>query len=118
MNFTFGLVTLILSVLIAFSAAKGFWSAPLEMLQKQAEADIDQVAFEEVSVASVAPTPTPTSSSTSISTSTSTTSSFGPCINGCIPTIGTVNGPVAPPPFSTNYNGRNPVITSYPTTQP
>lgn len=116
MNLTFGLVTLILSVLIAFSAAKDFWSAPLEMLQKQSEADINKVAFEEVVVASVTPVPTPTPTSTS--TSTTTTTSFDPCINGCIPTIGTANGPVAPPPFNTNYNGRNPVITSYPTTQP
>lgn len=119
MNITFGLVTLILSVLIAFSAAKGFWSAPLEMLQKQVKAfDVDQVSFEEVAVVSVTPVPTPAPTSTETSTSTTTSTSIDPCVNGCIPTIGTANGPTAPPPFNTNYNGRNPVITSYPTTQP
>lgn len=117
MNLTLGLVTLILSVLIAFSAAKGFWSAPLEMLQKQAGSAV--VDLEEVEIMSVTPTPTSTSTTTSTSTSiTPTTTSFGPCVNGCIPTIGTANGPIAPPTYNTSYNGRNPLISTYPTVQP
>lgn len=109
MNFTLGLVTFFLSVLIAFSAAKGFWSAPF---QKQG-GDSDEVVFEEVGINSVTPTPTSTTTTTTATTTT------GPCINGCIPpTIGTTNGPTAPPPFNTNYNGRDPFIVSYPTTQP
>lgn len=122
MNFTFSLVVLVLTILIAFSAAKGFWSAPLEMLQKQAAGnDKDEVNFEKYGIMSVTPIPTSTSiSSTSSATSTmpTTTTSLEPCINGCIPSIGTRNGPIAPIPFDTTYNGRDPRITSYPTNQP
>jgi hypothetical protein len=118
MILTFGLVASILSVLIAFSAAKGFWSAPLEILQKQAvDSGEDQVAFEEVGMMSLV-TPVPTSTSSSSSSSITTTTSSGPCINGCITLNGTTNGPFAPPLFNTSYNGRNPFISSYPTDQP
>ena len=114
MNFTFNLVALVLSILIAFSASKGFWSGPLEMLQKQVVGDDkDEVTFEKFGIMSV--TPIPTSTSTSTSTIPTTTPV---CINGCIPFIGTTNGPITPRPYNTIYNGRDPLITSYPIIQP
>lgn len=65
-----------------------------------------------------AATPTPTPTPTSSSTATTTTTTANPCANGCIVTIGTQNGPMRPPPVNTAFNGGNPLIPSYPTTQP
>lgn len=116
MNFVFGLFTVVLSVFIAYSAAKNFWSAPLAAIIGDS-AGSDKVNFEEIQ-ANATPVPTPTPTPTSTSTIAPTTTTLGPCANGCIVTIGTANGPMAPPPYNTSYNGRNPMITSYPTDQP
>ena len=94
----------LLAVLIAYSTAKNFWFSPLQVLMKELK-QMDGPGSEKADS-----TPIPTST-TSITTSS--------CVNGCLkPTIGTTNGPVAPPNYNTNYNGRDPIITSYPTTQP
>ncbi len=73
--------------------------------------------WEEVGAIST-PTPTPTSTTTSTPTTTTTTVPLNPCPNGCIVTIGTADGPIRPPPYFTDYNGGNPMITSFPITQP
>lgn len=106
MKTVLGLLTLI-ALLIAYSTAKNFWSGALDMLVRE-EVEAGSEKVEKI----IMETPTPTSTSTS-------TTSTGPCSNGCIPpTVGTANAPTAPPPYNTSYNGRNPLISSYPTTQP
>ena len=76
---------------------------------------------EVVIVATPTPTPTPTPTTTTATTATTTSTTPippNPCPNGCIISIGTENGPLRPPPVDIDYNGGNPMITSFPTTQP
>ena len=115
MKLALGLLTLA-AVLIAYSAAKNFWSGPIEIIKGQVSKEGKAVSLNpdgtvpDSAVVGATPVPTPKP--------TTTTSTLGPCVNGCILSVGTANAPTAPPPINTNYNGRNPLITSYPTTQP
>ena len=117
MKLALGLLTLA-AVLIAYSAAKNFWSGPIEIIKEQVSKEGKAVSLNpdgttpDSAAVGTTPVPTPTP------TTTTTTSTLVPCVNGCILSVGTANAPTAPPPINTNYNGRNPLITSYPTTQP
>lgn len=115
MKTALGFLTLV-ALVIAYSAAKSFWSGPLEVMVKQekkGKVGGSDYYKEMAIITTPIPTPTPTPTTTTITTVIPT------CANGCIPpTIGTANAPTAPPPYNTNYNGRNPLISSYPTSQP
>ena len=116
MKLALGLLTLA-AVLIAYSTAKNFWSGPIEIIKGQVSKEGKAVSLNPDgtvpdSAVGATPVPTPTP------TPTTSTNTLGPCVNGCILSVGTANAPTAPPPINTNYNGRNPLITSYPTIQP
>ena len=110
MKLALGLLTFA-AVLIAYSAAKSFWSGPIEAIKMQVSQENAKDKGRKAVFLDVGSTPVPTTTSTS-------TSTLAPCSNGCILTVGTSNAPTAPPSINTNYNGRNPLIQSYPTTQP